>query len=162
MASLLATSSLVDDASAPKYKLHRRQTVSFPFSSFLFSSFHCCCFLYSCRKCSALGRLCVFASPPLESALYRDAIHASVWLGLWSVSDNYFSFKCTLFGRNMFFCFFFLLKKKRILHLTATAARTSAEYWHECGGMMCLPGMPFENIGSVSTVESNYFFAKPN
>lgn len=51
----------------------------------------------------------------------------------------------------------------KILHLTATAAHISADYWHECRSrMMCLLETPFENIGSVSTVESNYFFAKPN
>lgn len=50
----------------------------------------------------------------------------------------------------------------KILYPTATAAHISADYWHECRRMMCLLGMPFENIGSVSTVESNYFFAKPN
>lgn len=32
----------------------------------------------------------------------------------------------------------------------------------DAGCVMCLLQMPFENIGSVSTVESNYFFAKPN
>lgn len=50
----------------------------------------------------------------------------------------------------------------KILHPTATAARLSADYWQECRRLMCLLQMPFENIGSVSTVESNYFFAKPN
>lgn len=32
----------------------------------------------------------------------------------------------------------------------------------DCRKLMCLLQMPFENIASVSTVESNYFFAKPN
>ena len=50
----------------------------------------------------------------------------------------------------------------KILHLTAAAAHIPADYWHQCRRMMCLLQMPFENIGSVSTVESNYFFAKPN
>lgn len=50
----------------------------------------------------------------------------------------------------------------KILHLTATVAHISADYCHECRRMMCLLQMPFENIGSVSTVESNYFFAKLN
>lgn len=109
-----------------------------------------------------MWRMCLFPAAP-HSDLLRlwtetpagGALDRPVSLlqtGLWYEPDNYFSFKCTLFGPNMF----------KMLLLSVTAAHTSTEYWHECRRMMCLLQMPFKNIGSVSTVESNYFFAKPN
>lgn len=50
----------------------------------------------------------------------------------------------------------------KILHLADSEGHTPEDYWQQRHRMMCLLQMPFENIGSVSTVESNYFFAKPN
>lgn len=47
----------------------------------------------------------------------------------------------------------------KILHVSARVARTASEHLPRVAGR-CVPA--FEHIGSVSTVESNYFFAKPN
>lgn len=77
---------------------------SFPFSSFLF--FSLLLFSLFVSKMFCTGALVRFRLATTRERPLPRLTPASVRLGLWSVLDNYFSFKCTLFGRNMgfFFC----------------------------------------------------------